>query len=213
MHRVPVVLMTLKGDGVTVSGSARSTDNVNIFAVLTRVKDYLAQFGGHAQAAGLSCELTRCEDVLTAIRRELSAGTLTNEGDILVDLELPPDRIGMEIYEKLRLIAPFGEGFARPVFCSTGVHIVDCQQTANGKHIRFNIKNGDRLIPAIWWNHDNLPASVQEVDLIYTIGVNHFQGNTTLQLEIVGMLDKVVATKREIIIEDRRYLPGTSHPQ
>lgn len=212
LYRVPVVLMTLKEDGMTVTGSARSTEQVHIYEALTRVKDHLTQFGGHAQAAGLSCELSRCETLLAALRRELSAAPYTKEADILVDLELPLDRIGMEVYEQLRLIAPYGEGFTRPVFCSSGVHIADCQRTANGKHTRLNIKNREGLIPAIWWNYDSLPVSLQDVDLIYTIGVNRYQGKTTIQLEIVSMLTRVAATKPRLIVEDLRYLPGISMP-
>ena len=212
LHRVPVVLMTLKGDGVTVTGSARSTGEVNIFEALTRVKDYLTQYGGHTQAAGLSCELSRCEALLKELRRQLSAGPRTHEGDILVDMELPPESIGMEVYEKLRLVAPFGEGFTRATFCSSGIHIADCRLTANGKHTRFNIKNRDGVIPAIWWNHDSLPESMQDVSLIYTIGVNRYQGSTTVQLEVVSLQAKAFTPKSELIIEDRRYLPGTSPP-
>ncbi len=212
LHRVPVVLMTLKGDGVTVSGSARSTDQVNIFEALTRVKEHLTQFGGHAQAAGLSCELFRCEALATALRRELSTGINKGDGDILVDLELPLDRIGMEVYEKLRQLAPFGEGFSRPVFCSSGINIADCQLTGDGKHTRLNIKNGNRLIPAIWWNHDSLPGPLQDADLIYTIGVNRYRGNATVQLEVVGLLARAARLEREFLIEDLRYLPGTTPP-
>ena len=69
LHHVPVVLMTLKEDGATVTGSARSNDQINIFDCLTKVKEYLAHFGGHAKAAGLSCELTQMGKLISHLQR------------------------------------------------------------------------------------------------------------------------------------------------
>lgn len=211
-YNVPVVLMTLKEDGITATGSARSTDQVNIFDCLTKVKDYLTHFGGHAKAAGLSCELIQIEALLSALRKELAVDIGGYENDILVDLKLPISRIGLEIYEQLRRAGPYGEDFSRPVFCSSGVNIADYQLVGNGKHTRLNITNGDGVIPAIWWNNDSLPSSLRDSTIIYTIGVNRYQGTTTAQLEVIGIETKAAFTKREIIIEDRRYLPGTNPP-
>jgi single-stranded-DNA-specific exonuclease len=211
-YNLPVVLLTLKEDGITVTGSARSTDTVNIFDHFSEVKGYLIQFGGHAKAAGLSCELSQIEDLISALRRELAVPTSNAANDTRVDLDLPIDRIGIEFYEQLRQIGPFGEGFARPVFCSIGVDVADFQLVGNGKHTRLNIKNGDNILPAIWWNNDSLPSSLTGSNIIYTIGINRYKGTSTAQLEIIGLEAKSALTEREITIEDRRHLPGTNPP-
>ena len=48
----PVILFGAEGENYV--GSARSTDEINIFEALNRFKDLFVRFGGHAHAAGLT---------------------------------------------------------------------------------------------------------------------------------------------------------------
>ena len=53
-YKRPCICLTLKDDGVTATGSARSVGDVSIYELLVDSKDYLKKFGGHKQAAGMS---------------------------------------------------------------------------------------------------------------------------------------------------------------
>lgn len=48
----PTILFVKNGD--SLKGSARSIESVNIFEALSACREYIAEFGGHAQAAGIN---------------------------------------------------------------------------------------------------------------------------------------------------------------
>ena len=65
-YNVPTIMMSLKEDGKTVVGSARSVAGIHIYQVLQECRDHLAAFGGHAGAAGLSLEREKLDAFIDA---------------------------------------------------------------------------------------------------------------------------------------------------
>lgn len=111
----PVILFAEK-DGV-LHGSARSVAGVNIFKALSSVKSLVDDYGGHAQAAGVT---------LTADRFELFENTLNeylvnncDVSDFIQETEveeLIDERFTVEFAKEISLLEPFGVGNKKPVF-------------------------------------------------------------------------------------------------
>ena len=109
--------MLFVANGEMLKGSARSVEGVNIFEALKSCEDFIAEFGGHSQAAGVNVSkenLPLLEERLNAYFHEhYSAAAFTPTCYINGELIAPFSRKFVMELEKLE---PFGVGNRRPSF-------------------------------------------------------------------------------------------------
>jgi len=117
----PAIAMALGGQRCV--GSGRSVPHVNLFEVLRACQELLVQFGGHAQACGLTVDRKHVERFRELVnqhaRRSLGPEGLTRTRTI--DLELPLKRVSLRWVEDTERFAPFGHGNPRPTVAIRGL--------------------------------------------------------------------------------------------
>ena len=125
-HKKPTFVFTPLEDG-NWKGSARSTKDVNIYKFLCAIKEadpsIFVGFGGHAGAAGLTITskdafVDQCEDAFKKVGVEY-----------IQDFVFCNDtkNLGIDLIEKMREFAPWGNGYPRPVVGFTmDVNIAKC---------------------------------------------------------------------------------------
>ncbi|GAB6136884.1 single-stranded-DNA-specific exonuclease RecJ [Halanaerobaculum tunisiense] len=216
---VPALLMTLTEDGETVTGSARSIDGIHINNALKKCAEFLASYGGHAGAAGFSLAKEDLADfkakltkVLTTEKKELGSVR-----EIEVDDKLSLKDLSLEVYEELRQLAPFGEKNPEPIFYSSAVDVVSTRSFSEGQHLNLTLDDGTDRHSAVWWRAE--PEKLgDQVDLVYSLGVNEWRGRRELQLVIEEVIQQTGDLTEEIIacqLEDWRNWRelGDSLPQ
>jgi single-stranded-DNA-specific exonuclease len=121
-HR-PVVLISWDKAGMRPGiGSARSVPGFNLHAALAACGEFLLAHGGHAAAAGLKIE----EHQLSTFRAafcDVAAGEISLEervADLRIDVEAPLSAFTLQTVQQIERLAPFGQGNARPLLCTTG---------------------------------------------------------------------------------------------
>jgi len=203
-YRVPAIVMCLKEDGETVAGSCRSVEGVNIFEVLQECGSFLEGFGGHAAAAGISLKREKLDAFMDACGKAIKARL----GDIKVapytyDLELPIEDVDDALYYELRKLAPFGEGWPEPIFYCPNAEVITVRHTTGQRHLRLVVSHGGRNVPALWWWAEEIPER-GTVDLLYSVGMNRFNGDEEVQLIVRGILN---AEAREEAVRAEREAP------
>ena len=108
---------------------------------------------------------------------------------ILSDGQLAVEQFDLSIAQELRDAGPWGQGFPAPIF--DGVFELKQQRLVGLKHLKMVLQQGDKLIDAIAFNIDpeawpNL--SVKEIFCVYSLDVNEFRGQRTVQL-LVQLLE------------------------
>ncbi|MHB8170827.1 MAG: single-stranded-DNA-specific exonuclease RecJ [Thermincolia bacterium] len=212
-YGVPAALMSLKDDGQTITGSARSIEGIHVFAALQKCSQFLNKFGGHAGAAGFSLH----RDNLTAFTHSLEqvlAEELQKMGGaqtITADYCLPLNQVSLEVFHDLRKLAPFGEANPAPLLYCPGVRVLNKRTTSGEKHLQLVLGHGEASHRAVWWWGGGADVD-EEVDLLYTMGLNRWKGRESLQLVVNhlqpvdgGLLEKVrEVDRRELVLEDWR---------
>lgn len=141
----PAFIMVKSGDDV-YKGTCRSVEGVNVHELLMSCKDYLVEFGGHAQAAGFSIKYNRIEEFKKAVNEYLAV--------FPDDLFLPKARYDMEIdvqdvkydfVESLDLLEPTGNGNAKPLFKLDvdALKVAPCKN--NKSHISVTLDTGFQM--------------------------------------------------------------------
>ncbi len=181
-HR-PTILIAMKdGNG---KGSGRSITGFHLHDALNACVDHLLKFGGHRHAAGL----TIAEETLEAfVERfdEIADGLLTSDDltpVLWIDMELGPEDLTLELVAELETMKPFGMGNPEPLFLLRKAEVVDCR-ILKETHLKMNLLAGGRRFEAIAFSMAGRAVAGQIVDLVFSPGINVWNGKSSLQLTV-----------------------------
>ena len=185
-------------DGRTCTASLRSPACYNIAEGLGRVSDLLISFGGHAQAAG--CTFTTknfdalckrlTEDICKHVDEQLLVPTL------YIDAVLDAKDITAHFCEKLRMLEPYGQGNAEPLFLLRNVSLQDARSCGKDlTHLQTRISG----IKSIGFGLAHLTDSSKKFDVVARVGVDEWRGKKEPQIFITDLAEaKSVINKVEM---------------
>ncbi|MFN6498223.1 MAG: single-stranded-DNA-specific exonuclease RecJ [Nostoc sp. DedQUE01] len=189
-YGVPVFIGTYE-DEQHIRGSARGIPEFDVFAALEYCHDLLGKYGGHKAAGGFSLP---AENLQTLRSRLIQFANGCLEPQHLkpllkIDAEVNLNQINQQLYQQLNALHPCGIENPDPVFWTPNVQVVE-QQTVGKGHIKLTIAqtvDGQQYkIKAIAWRWRDYFRLPSRLDVAYKLRENHFNGNTTIELELVG---------------------------
>ena len=191
----PVFILT---DGERmVKGSGRSIEGYPMYEALVECRDLLENFGGHPMAAGLSLRRENVE----MLRNRLNGRAELTEADFIpklwIDVPLPFSYVTEALVEELKRLEPFGNGNPKPAFAQKDLRIRRLDTVGKaGQIVKMTLLDqSGRSVEAVLFNGgDELKAQLQEryggrlerasLNVIYSAGINEFNGVRTLQMTI-----------------------------
>ena len=183
----PAILMGLKEDGQTVVGSARAPEGISIYNILKECEQSLSKFGGHSAAAGLSLNLHNLKGFIEKVESVARWYEINDTKTLNIDLELKFEDIDDKLINSLRRLAPFGEGFPKPIFLSKGAKIISNQPIKNiGRRIIFS--DDSTSFSGIYWGDAGFQELCEKVDIVYTVQESCFRGQKEIKLNILHIL-------------------------
>jgi single-stranded-DNA-specific exonuclease len=190
-YGVPVFIGTYENEK-HIRGSARSIPEFHVFEALEYCHDLLGKFGGHKAAGGFSLPA----DNLQMLRSRLSefANQCLEPQHLKpllkIDAEVNLNHINQQLYQQLNALHPCGMDNPDPVFWTPNVQVVEQKIVGKG-HIKLTIAqtidNQEYRIKAIAWRWGDYFHLPTRVDVAYKLRENYFNGNTTIELELVGV--------------------------
>jgi single-stranded-DNA-specific exonuclease len=203
----PILVMGLNNNQIT--GSGRSIKEFNIIKTLQTIPEFFYKFGGHPQACGFTLKNPGVLDdlkkvLLDKVTQELTGVDLLPQ--IMVDAEIDLAEVNWELYEYLEKLKPFGQANEEPKYVAKNVTVMSIEPVGQeGKHLRLLVKHHSHVIhktigfglgdlarhPADWLK--NL-APGDKIDMVFSVGVNEWNGNRELQLTIedIKKVDKII---------------------
>ncbi len=174
-----------------IRGSARSIDEFNVFDALNYCKDLLGKFGGHRAAGGFSFLADNLEQVKQRLS-EFAHKCLEVEHLkplVKIDARAGLKQIDRQLYEQIEGLQPWGIGNSTPVFWTPNVRAIE--QRAIGKdrgHLKLTLQEVDSTtqIKALAWRWGEYCPLPEYLDIAYKLKENHWQGETNIELELVG---------------------------
>ena len=174
-----------------IRGSARSIDEFNVFDALNYCSDLLGKFGGHRAAGGFSFLADNLEQVKQRLS-EFAHKCLEVEHLkplVKIDARASLGQINNQLYEQIEGLQPWGIGNSTPVFWTPNVRVVE--QRAIGKnqgHLKLTLQEVDSInqIKALAWRWGEYCPLPEYLDIAYKLKENHWNGETNIELELVG---------------------------
>jgi single-stranded-DNA-specific exonuclease len=190
----PVILFALKDGAEVATGSGRSVPGFGLHEALKACDDLLVGHGGHAMAAGVRI---RPKDI-DAFRERLQACAARHfptggppAPRLRLDAEVPLSALTPGLLRDLEKLEPYGADNPRPRFLAGGLEIVGDPRRIgkDERHLNFRVRqNGTSMRVVAWGMGDRLDELVSgggKCCVAFTPRVNEWQGNRTIELEVV----------------------------
>lgn len=189
----PSILISFEGSGEGKSGddfgkgSGRSVKGMNLVDALSSCSDLLEKFGGHELAAGLTIKrenLPEFKKRLNECARECFSD-VDMQPSLEAECELNSADVTMEQANELYYLEPYGVSNPVPVFVMRHLSLEELSLVGGGKHTRLSLKIGKASVNAMCFRQtlDDLclfPGDI--VDVMFTLDINEFQNQKSLQL-------------------------------
>ncbi|MBN3947935.1 MAG: DHH family phosphoesterase [Nostoc sp. NMS7] len=190
-YGVPVFIGTYENEE-HIRGSARGIPEFDVFEALEYCHDLLGKFGGHKAAGGFSLPAENLQ-VLRSRLIEFANQCLEPQHLkplLKIDAEVNLNQINQQLYQQLNALHPCGMDNPDPIFWTPNVQVVEQKIVGKG-HIKLTIaQTVDNLqykIKAIAWRWSDYFQLPSLVDVAYKLRENYFNGNTTIELELIGV--------------------------
>jgi single-stranded-DNA-specific exonuclease len=184
----PAVVLT--DDGVISRGSARSIPGFDISAALTGSADLLLTFGGHSQAAGLSLPSGKVPQLQTRLTQALEDAGLgvAAEPTLLIDAEIPPERLTLETAKSLELLQPFGQDNRAPLLLVRNLKVSKYDVIGQDRtHLRLVLAASNRVCKAVMFGAADRSRELvvnRDIDVVGILSLDTWNGNVRHQLEV-----------------------------
>lgn len=187
-YHYPAILLC-EENGV-LKGSCRSIPGVDIFAALSASAQWLARFGGHRQAAGLTLSRENLEPFTQALEAYLRKNV---PAEVWVpaleyDLEVRLGELDACAVAALEALQPTGMGNPAPVFrCRARVE--DMRRVGReGAHLRLSVQDeSGRLGGVMFSAGERAEEGDGACDLLFSPKINVWQGRARVEVELRAM--------------------------
>lgn len=200
---VPAVIFTNAEEEGVIKASCRTAGDLSIFDLLEKCKDHFIKFGGHKAAAGLSMKkenFPAFKAQMMELLREIPQSLRTKTASF--DVEIGIEEINANLVKDLEKLEPFGPGNERPIFRMKNANI-SSYRIMKDAHVKWSFagSNGFKTnLQGVSFNYlgkwnEATPEELFNLQtksgltVQFTLGINRFNGNETIQL----MVDKLMA--------------------
>ncbi len=185
----PAIVLSDEGD--LAVGSARSVGEFSLYDAINSCADILDRFGGHAQAAGLSMDMSAVDE----FRRRINAYAREHYGDmpfdtLCIDCKLKPTAFTVDMVHSLDTLAPFGTGNPTPVFGLFDMRLDRVTAVGGGAHLRLELSKDGATVTVMRFNctADELGYKVGDyVDLAVSADINEYMGAEQVSISAKAM--------------------------
>lgn len=179
----------------TSTGSFRSIPGFSVIEALEECADLFEKFGGHEQAAGLTIQNDRMEAFIKRFKGIVDdrLKDIETVPELLLDSELHPGDLTIELVRSISSLAPFGEGNPEPVFQMSDLEVRDARTVGkDSKHWKLTLGHGSgqTTFDAVGWSMVSKHADLrpgERLSIACQLEENSWNGRTTLQLKLVDL--------------------------
>ncbi len=182
----PTVLIALEGE--KGKGSARGIPEIHLRELLEGCRDFLLDFGGHKQAAGLTIKREFIDAFADALRESVkrTLGDDLPSPSLLVDASVSLRDLNPQLLGDLELLSPFGPANAEPTFATAELVSIDGIRRYEKDVVRFSVASRGRRFEAVTFSLDrvSLPSQAR---IAFTPRKELMEGYIRLTLEVKGI--------------------------
>lgn len=181
-------------ENIVYKGSCRGNNTVNVYEIMASSPvDTFLEFGGHFEAGGFSVSQEKIYDLeINLIKGYEKVGEISTnitESVEYIDAVLPISILQPRLHSSIFKLAPFGSGFAEPVFVFKNTQIVDIRNFGTGNahiEITFKDQSGNTASAYAFYTKEidlGNPTVGNTVHIVGTLDAKLWQGTVRVRLK------------------------------
>ena len=185
----PVVMVCCEGE--RAKGTARSVEGFDVYALLSRLRHHLEDFGGHAFAAGFETSVERVEAFVAELREAAHQCAHLPSKTITVDAWVDFADLSVSVVEELGRLEPLGEGNPPPTLASRDVVVMPGMKRSSrdGKNLILFLRQNRLPVRAVMCADGRIEDTLRSIvgkncDVAYRPRISKASGIATVELEI-----------------------------
>lgn len=184
-HR-PVAVFAL--DKGIAKGSVRSVDEIDLRPLFAHCPLSLLAYGGHKAAAGITLaeeDLSQFSDYLQT-QMEAYPNKFSEPMEAVISVNMA--ELNMEAVAELERLAPFGEGFRKPLFYVEDFYVHAIRELSQGKHVKWESLEH---VEALYFNAKDVYAKYRDVKQLAFLGhlaINHFRNEKKVNILVSDVI-------------------------
>lgn len=179
--------------GKYAKGSGRSIPCLNMVKAVTACDKLLEEYGGHAQAIGLTLKtkniLVFKKKLFKIVNKELAGKKLKPK--LKIDARLKLKHLNFDFYKSLEKLRPFGNGNLAPILLLQKMQIQEMRCVGKEQnHLRMMVcdpENKRKCFKSIGFNCSHLVQGLKIgdlIDIVFELEIDEWNGRRSLQLNI-----------------------------
>ncbi|GCF93651.1 single-stranded-DNA-specific exonuclease RecJ [Enterococcus florum] len=185
----PTIVLAIDDTG-SAKGSGRSTEALDLFAMLSTMRDLFTHFGGHSAAVGLTLPAGKIESLQAEMNQYVRENQINlDKGSIIViDEKLKISEATLTLITELKKLAPFGTDNPVPHFLFEGVFLNNLKMIgAEQQHVKFSLTKDGQQLDAIGFNFGGKIEEMQQDDTRFVgdLEINEWNGQKKVQLKLL----------------------------
>lgn len=188
----PAFVFTNGEEEGLAKGSARTFGDIHLKSLLDKYSWVLENYGGHAEAAGLSLKLDNIDTLRDVLMNELSDVKIVTDDTLYFDLKIDAKKIDVAI-KNLELYEPFGQGNPEVVFYLRNFIVAEHKYLQDGKTIKLINADGEAIGFDLGEDYKKL-GEPKVVDIVGVLGKNCFLNSIKNQVEILKIIPPINET-------------------
>lgn len=186
----PAVVLGLDQEG-RGRGSCRSIEALDVLDALRECEDVLVRFGGHKMAAGVEIEaahLAELQDRFNQACRRLLDGKDLRPVQT-VDAWIGLGDADARLIAALNRLRPLGTGNPEPTWGVRNVCLASPPRRVgkDARHLKLQVAKGGSQVAAVGFNLGEFEVPDGELDIVFQIRENWFNGRGAVELEVADM--------------------------
>lgn len=192
----PVIMLTIDHEKNIAKGSARSIEGFHLFQELSKCKDLLPHFGGHAQAAGMTLPLENLEELQIRLKQYAKICFTEHERipTIQIDATVSVSEVDLSLIQDVQKLAPFGMNNAFPTVLIENASIAEKRQIgAQKNHLKLLLQEENKKLDAVGFQFGDQWHNLSEqspVSLVGELSINEWNGHRKPQMIIQDLAVK-----------------------
>ncbi|NEO26156.1 MAG: single-stranded-DNA-specific exonuclease RecJ [Kamptonema sp. SIO4C4] len=191
-YGTPVFICTDEDGAENIRGSARGIPEFHVADALNYADEVLIKHGGHKAAGGFSLAKENLDQFRIKLS-EFAHQCLSPEHLkplICIDAQADFQQLNFNLYDQIESLQPWGIENDPPIFWTPDIQVLE-QQPTKGNHLKLKLGQtiGEDVlsVSAIAWRWGEYFPLPNRVDIAYKLIENSWNGETKLELELVGI--------------------------
>jgi len=177
-----------------IKGSVRGNDEVSVYDLMEKTKNFFVSFGGHLNAGGFETDFQKIHKLEEELSKNYSFAEKILKEKILIDAQIEIDDLNQELFDEIKKLSPFGMSNPAPLFLIENLGIQKINFFGRNKEhleIIFEKNDGEKIKAISFFYQEKLPnfdkKENEKISIIFNLEKNYFNGKDELRMRIVDI--------------------------